>query len=128
MKNYTINYKEEKYPDLLIQCAHDLHHDFFDKEDTIKVEIQKGGSRDLMTEDQLTDDESDNRLQGPLKKRRRIDQKEQSQENRRDSMAVEPPSPPTETLTDSESDDKGHKQEETQPMESDDEGRGGRGC
>ena len=29
MKDYNIQYKEEKYPDLLIQCVHDTHHDFF---------------------------------------------------------------------------------------------------
>lgn len=50
MKDYTITYDKNHYPDLLIKCAHDTNHDFFENPDPMKVEIQRG-SGDPMEED-----------------------------------------------------------------------------
>ena len=50
MEDYTITYDDNHYPDLLIKCVHDTHHDFFENPDPMKVEIQRG-SGDAMVED-----------------------------------------------------------------------------
>ena len=49
---YTIKYKEANYPDLLIKCAHDTHHDFFYNKEPMKVEIQKGAGTDIQNKRQ----------------------------------------------------------------------------
>ena len=62
MEDYTINYDKGHYPDLLVQCVHDTHHDFFYNKDPMKLEIQKGGATAEMSDvdtqsSSLTDEE-----------------------------------------------------------------------
>ena len=46
MKKYNIDYESERYPDLIIQCVHDTHHDFFENPEPMKIEIQGGGGEE----------------------------------------------------------------------------------
>ena len=69
--DYVINYEKRAYPDLMILCAHDTHHDFFENPDPMKVEIQQGGSK-RKSEDISADTEKRIRESIDLSSKRKI--------------------------------------------------------
>ena len=99
--DYTINYKEEAYPDLLIQCAHDTHHDFFENPDPMKIEIQqglqgqKGGSKRKGSPEEISSDtekrirESIDLSSGELKRKISAEDGEDKKKQKIDEEMVE---------------------------------------